>query len=518
MPKPIKKIALILLLIILLPAFFFSVYELSTLTENEKFLQSIYTNQLSSIIFSVNQHTDDILNYWVSEIDVAQNASNEPKGIPSLPRWKDFITRNPCIDAVYTTDSLLQNINPLYTKSDSLKNTAYVRDITASQSAKIGRLFSYKANNYFKIEPLETGEMKNHIAFAFFTGKWSSHATLSVLLVDKNRFIQQVLRPKMQVVGENKFIIGIIDTVQKQLIFETPPGDLKSFKKTEKLWMIPGYVLGIELQRSTVSEVVHKRTLVIMGMIIFLNLLIITGVIVVYRNIKKEVDLSQIKSDFVSNVSHELKTPLSLIAMFAETLESERVPTEQKKKEYYTIIGQEAQRLTKIINKILNFSQIEAGKKKYDFGKTNITQLLHEVYSSYEFHLKQKGFTFQLHSSELPVNLTIDRESIMESVINLVDSAVKYSLETKAIDIRLIEESTSISIVVEDRGIGISDKDKKRIFEKFFRVSEGDRHTTKGTGLGLSIVQNIVEAHHGKIEVQSKPGEGSTFKIILPKT
>ena len=181
MPKPIKKIALILLLIIILPAFFFSVYELSTVTQNEKFLQSIYTNQLSSIIFSVNQHTDDILNYWVSEIDVAQNTPTVQKNLTVLPRWKDFISKNSCIDAVYTTDSLLQDISPIYTKSDSLKNTTHVKNIISSQSGKIGRLFSFKANNYFKIEPLETGELSNHIAFASFTGKWSNHSTLSIL-------------------------------------------------------------------------------------------------------------------------------------------------------------------------------------------------------------------------------------------------------------------------------------------------------------------------------------------------
>ena len=319
-------------------------------------------------------------------------------------------------------------------------------------------------------------------------------------------------------VGENKFIIGIIDTIKQQLIFETPGGNFKNFLRTEKLWMIPGYVLGIELQGSTVAEVVRNRSLVSTGMILFLNLLIITGVIIIYRNIKKEIDLSQIKTDFVSNVSHELKTPLSLIAMFAETLESERVPTEQKKKEYYTIIGQEAQRLTKIINKILNFSQIEAGKKKYDFEKTDITLILREVYASYQFHLKQKGFAFQLQMDDTPVNLSLDRESIMESIINLIDNAVKYSTENKEIVMRLLEQKNSVAIEVEDKGIGISDKDKKRIFEKFFRVSEGDRHTTKGTGLGLSIVQNIIEAHRGSIEVESKPGSGSKFRIVLPKT
>jgi len=228
------------------------------------------------------------------------------------------------------------------------------------------------------------------------------------------------------------------------------------------------------------------------------------------------MELAKIKSDFVSNVSHELRTPLALISMFAETLEMERVPNEEKKKEYYSIISKEAARLSRIVNKILSFSKIEAGKREYRLSNVNINYLVEEVYKSYQFHLKNSGFQFSFSAGKTVPEIQADAEAISEAVINLIDNAIKYSIDKKDISIATGVEGDSIFIEVKDKGVGISEENQKKIFEKFFRVSDGLVHNTKGTGLGLTLVKHIVDAHKGKIKVKSKLNEGSSFILTFP--
>jgi two-component system, OmpR family, phosphate regulon sensor histidine kinase PhoR len=247
-----------------------------------------------------------------------------------------------------------------------------------------------------------------------------------------------------------------------------------------------------------------------------LTIVLILGVWIVYRNIKREVEIAQIKSDFVSNVSHELRTPLSLISMFSETLEMDRVKSDEKKREYYSIISQEANRLSKIVNSILNFSKMEAGKRQFNFVDSYLNDVVENVYRSYKFHLEQKGFEFNLNKDETIPIINIDEEAVSEALVNLVDNAVKYSDDRKKISVRTFRESSSAVVEVEDEGIGIPEKDQKKIFEKFFRVSSGNVHNVKGSGIGLSIVKYIIDAHNGKIELFSEVGKGSRFRLLFP--
>jgi two-component system phosphate regulon sensor histidine kinase PhoR len=199
--------------------------------------------------------------------------------------------------------------------------------------------------------------------------------------------------------------------------------------------------------------------------------------------------------------------------MFAETLELGRVKTEEKKKEYYSILSNEANRLSRIVNKILNFSKMEAGKKTYSFSKVNINEVVQNIFSTYKFHLQNNGFSFSINSeNNLPL-IDADSEAISEALINLIDNAVKYSSEQKEIIINTGRSDGKIFVEVQDKGIGISQENQKRIYEKFFRVSTGLVHNTKGTGLGLTIVKHIMDAHNGEIKLKSNPGKGSAFRL-----
>jgi signal transduction histidine kinase len=245
-------------------------------------------------------------------------------------------------------------------------------------------------------------------------------------------------------------------------------------------------------------------------------LLINGGVKLTKRNVSKEMSVARLKSDFVSNVSHELRTPLALIRLYAETLELGRITTQDKKDQYYQIIRKESERLTALINNILDFSRIEAGRKEYEFRETDIAELVRNTLDSYRYQVEQQGFELKENiEADLP-QVYVDREAIARALVNLVNNALKYSNREKFLGVKLYKDNSKVKLEVEDHGIGIASRDQAKIFEKFYRAEDPLVHNTKGSGLGLSLVQHITRAHGGDIEVESTPGRGSKFILSLP--
>ena len=278
----------------------------------------------------------------------------------------------------------------------------------------------------------------------------------------------------------------------------------------------PQLTLGIKLRGTTLQALgdhfVHTSFLVLGG----LTLLLAGGIVLTHRNVAKEMALARLKSDFVSNVSHELRTPLSLIRLYAETLELGRISSPEKCQEYYRIIRKESERLSALINNILDFSRIEAGRKEYDFRETDLRELVHTTLDSYRYQIEQNGFVFEEKISDDVPSLNVDREALSRSLLNLVNNALKYSYDRKYLGVNLYRKNGSVRLEVIDHGIGIPDQEQHKIFEKFYRVGDPLVHNTKGSGLGLSLVRHIVRAHGGEVIVDSTPGEGSKFTISLP--
>jgi signal transduction histidine kinase len=222
------------------------------------------------------------------------------------------------------------------------------------------------------------------------------------------------------------------------------------------------------------------------------------------------------KSEFVSNVSHEFKTPLALIRMFGETLDSGAVTDEKKRKEFYKIIRKESERLTHLIDDVLDFSKMDTGVKKYYFEEADIVNIIRSSLEAYKFHIRDNGFEIE---SELPndfIMLKIDKDAISQAILNLLSNAVKYSKERKRIKVRVGKNSTSVLISVKDNGVGIAKEELKKIFDKFYRVRTTKGKEKRGNGLGLTLAKHIIEAHGGIIEVESEVGKGSSFTIKIP--
>jgi len=248
-----------------------------------------------------------------------------------------------------------------------------------------------------------------------------------------------------------------------------------------------------------------------------MDIILLSGAWIIFRNVKKQVELSQLKNDFVSNVSHEIRTPLALITMYIETLEMGRVKNAGKIKEYYTIILNETTRLSGIVNRILNFSQIDGNKRKYFLNETNLNEVVENAALTFRYSIETKGFDYSFEpDKDLPQVMT-DREAVTDAFVNLVDNAMKYSPSNKEIQVRTGRDDRYVYIEVEDHGLGISEKNQKYIFDKFYRVTETNlANKVKGSGLGLAIVKHIVDAHNGKINVKSAPGSGSLFRLSFP--
>ena len=286
----------------------------------------------------------------------------------------------------------------------------------------------------------------------------------------------------------------------------------ENFTQFFSLWKVALFESsGKTLEQLAVRE---KR----LNLILFLGVLFVMlfGIIVLARAVIHETEVSRLKQEFVSNVTHELKTPLSLIRMFGETLDSGIVTEEKKRKEFYSIIRKESERLTHLINNVLDFSSIDTGKKVYNYEETDLVSVIKPSLEAYKFHVHDRGFEFESIMPKEPMLIKIDKDAISQAFLNLLSNAVKYSEERKHIGIKIGKDSHSAFISVSDQGVGIAKEELKKIFEKFYRAPNNMAKQPRGSGLGLTLTMNVIDAHKGTIEVESEPGVGSTFTIRLP--
>ena len=524
MNKTVKRIIIILVILILLPAAFLTINEIVSLDQNEEVIGRIYSNQLDAILYSVNQYSEDVVSSWASRIDMFLDEVPDLDPKEASGTIDSFYNQMPSLFMVFIADSLSDehidflgwDENSDYISIDYAQLNSRIHDLLIKEKSIVRRLITYNQAGYRKLEPVETDSTEGGSILLFIDERPQGFNKITGIVLDPKEFIYRILSPKIQEVARQEFVISVFNPAENFQFNSSKDFKIREVQQSKALWIFPNYKIGISLVGQTIEDLVQQRALTNILLIGLLTVVLILGVWIVYRNIRKEVEIAQIKSDFVSNVSHELRTPLSLISMFSETLEMDRVKTEEKKKEYYSIISQEANRLSKIVNSILNFSKMEAGKRHFNFVDSYLNDVAENVYRSYKFHLEQKGFTFNIIKDETIPIIKIDEEAISEAIVNLVDNAVKYSDKNKEITIQTGMEDNFAFAEVEDKGIGIPEKDQKKIFEKFFRVSSGNVHNVKGSGLGLSIVKYTIDAHKGRIELFSEVNKGSKFRLLFP--
>jgi len=316
--------------------------------------------------------------------------------------------------------------------------------------------------------------------------------------------------------GDRK--IAILDEVARP-VFGQPvaPKDQRffyesSFGKTLYAWRIQTLPKNVdELQAQAETERLLGVLLIPVS-----TLIIAVGLAVVLLTVAAERRTSRLKSDFIANVSHELKTPLSLIRMFGELLATGKHKGNESPKEYAEIITREAERLSHLIDNVLDFARIERGKASYDFAEGALEDVIERALDVCRYRVEKEKMRLRTDLQRDLPPVRMDENAMTLVVLNLVDNAVKYAAEGKEIEVRLYRTPGGVTLSVKDRGPGIPLDEQPRIFERFYRARTARDRNVRGSGIGLALVKHIVEAHGGRLAVVSIPGIGSTFSVALP--
>jgi signal transduction histidine kinase len=273
----------------------------------------------------------------------------------------------------------------------------------------------------------------------------------------------------------------------------------------------------LELYQTGVGEsgfILYKN--IFFWTILALLLILLFGSGLVIRTIIHEVNLLNLKSEFIASVSHEFKTPLTSIGGIIERFLDDEVKDPDKAKEYYRILRHDSERLKRLVKNVLDFTKIEEGKREYKLVSTDIVELVRREVESFAKENKSDGFKVGIEIDDNIPSVLADEEAMSQALRNLLDNAAKFSGGEKEINIQIVRQENSVEIAVQDRGIGIPDNEQKRIFEKFYRGKQASSVSPTGTGLGLTLVKHIMDAHRGDIIVRSKPEKGSCVSLILP--
>jgi signal transduction histidine kinase/tetratricopeptide (TPR) repeat protein len=250
--------------------------------------------------------------------------------------------------------------------------------------------------------------------------------------------------------------------------------------------------------------------------ILALLVIVVFGSVLIIRTIIQEVDLLNLKSDFIASVSHEFKTPLTAMGAVLERLLSDEVKDHKKIKEYYRILSHDSERLKRLVKNVLDFTKIEDGKREYKLKTIDITQLVcHEVDNFYNED-RMSGFSVETKIDDAVPSVYADEEAMSQALHNILDNAAKFSGPEKNIQVKIIRRQDSVEIAVIDRGVGIPENEQKKIFEKFYRGKKASSVSPTGTGLGLTLVKHIMNAHSGDVVIKSQPGEGTCVSLVLP--
>ena len=360
-------------------------------------------------------------------------------------------------------------------------------------------------------------ERKKSRLFSFMK-KQSGDKTYYIVIEEDLNYLVGLLFPQyFGVTEQSKRIYQVIDQngiKRYDPMIQPEPGALhyvQPFVDTVDQWK----VRVSDLTDQPTKELRRKRiidSLFIAGAV----LVLLIGLVFLAFAIRRERRANELKSEFISNVSHELKTPLSIISMFGEMLANGRTKGPEQASEYAEIIWRESVRLSRLIDNVLDFAKIERGRGMYEFAESNVGEIVERAVDLVGRRLASAEMSIDVKiEPELPL-VQLDGNAFTLAVMNLIDNATKYAADGKRIELDLHREGDRIVLDVRDFGPGIDPDEQEQIFERFYRARAVRLKPIRGSGIGLALVRHILRAHHGDITVSSSPGQGSTFRLWLP--
>jgi len=343
----------------------------------------------------------------------------------------------------------------------------------------------------------------------------ASNERLAALVVGKQYQQHNWFDPAIGALDRPGIGIAILDDKDRVLHGSAPLAEQPQTRRLAAATGLPWTVIAASTDvAGELRAFTQRRQLIVTGLGA-LALLIVATSYLIGRAVSRELAVARLQSDFVSAVSHEFRTPLTALAQFTEILgEHEDAPIE-KRRTFHEAQARATRRLTRLVESLLDFGRMEAGARPYRLEAIDAAEVTEGAVRDFRQDVEPAGFTVSYRGPADHAVINADREALTQAIWNLLDNAVKYSGESRVVQVE-VERGSDVKIRVRDEGFGIPAPELKRIFRKFARGSAAVEHGVKGTGIGLAMVKHIVDAHAGRVVVDSEPGRGSTFTIILP--
>lgn len=426
-------------------------------------------------------------------------------------RWSYIVRVSPAIEAALLLDDNFE-----------LLPDGYVSKRPGADAAAFKALFMKKIRPDLGLTDLPV-DMHRHMHREYdgkdylisLTKKAHNDHFVYIILKVSIEYVKSSLLPEMLNPLQGQVLFCVRDAAGR-VVYGEPvgrPGKYlfeRAFPTTLYLWrmqMAPPAAARLASQES-----VRRRSEFLLIAVMVLTILAGSGFL--FYATWKESRANELKSDFISNVSHELKTPLSLIRMFGELLALGKLKSPQKGQEYADIITREAERLSRLIDNVLDFARIERGRAAYDFAPGRLDEVVERALDVYRQRLEREGFKLTTKIDAGLPELRIDENAMTLLLLNLLENAVKYG--KGEIAVYLTRQGNMLRLVVGDQGPGIPADEQRKIFERFYRTRGARTTNVRGSGIGLSLVKHIAEAHGGSVTVDSEPGKGAAFIIDLP--
>jgi len=415
------------------------------------------------------------------------------------------------VDAVLAGSPLIRRLYLVGPRGELL----YPRAWKESDAALFGPLVSEPALRKVERSGKRVVIAENQICLARLTERGGEPIVVAFLR-DGDTLRREILETTLGAL-ESPTIIAVLDREGRTVYSRAPIGDAQRVLSVQFRDTLPDWRLAVyQTPGASPRQAVQRQVMFFTGALGVLVAVIVAGIVTTWRLMRRETEMARLKSDFVANVSHDLKTPLSVIRMFGETLEMGRVTDEGRRQEYYRVITREGERLTRLIDNVLDFSRIEGGRQTYRMTPTSVEPLVRGTLETFAYPLAQQGFKVEVSvAPDLP-EVAMDADAVGQALANLIDNAIKYSADDRALTVDARVVDGQLVIAVTDRGLGIAPEEQAKIFEKFYRVGRSDTQGRRGSGVGLALVRHIAEAHGGDVTVESAPGEGSRFSLRLP--